>query len=164
MWRHGVIAAAAVVWACGGSSTPVPVAGTATDLAALAGEWSGEYSSVESGRSGSIVFRLVAGTDSATGDVVMIPSWSGRGGAPDPAAGRPPAPAPQAIAIRFVRVEGGRVSGRLAPYADPDCGCTLLTVFEGQLKGDTLEGTYTSHHSAENKVQSGRWQVKRHAR
>jgi hypothetical protein len=169
MWRPAVIAAATIVWACGGASTPVPVAGTASDLAALAGDWSGEYSSEESGRSGSIVFRLVGGTDSATGDVVMIPSWGGgpgaggvsRTGAPTPGANPP---APQVLAISFVRIEGGRVSGRLAPYTDPVCGCALVTVFEGQLKGDVLEGTYRSHHSAENRIVSGRWQVKRQHR
>jgi len=40
----------------------------------LTGEWAGDYSSVESGRSGSISFTLRAAGDSAFGDVVMIPS------------------------------------------------------------------------------------------
>jgi hypothetical protein len=138
------------------------VAGTATDLAALAGEWSGEYSSSETGRSGSIVFRLKAGTDSATGDVVMsVPTWTRRDvpGEMPPPGGQ--GPVPQVLAISFVRVEGGRVSGRLAPYTDPVCGCTLLTLFEGALKGETLEGTYSSRHSATGEVQRGRWAVTR---
>jgi hypothetical protein len=147
---------------CGGPGTPVPVAGTASDLAALAGEWSGEYSSDESGRSGSIVFRLVAGSDSATGDVVMSPQFWRRGAAPgDPPAGVAPPPAPQVLSIKFVRVAGGRVNGRLDPYTDPHCGCTLLTEFEGGLRDDTLEGTYSSRHSATGEVQRGRWKVTR---
>ncbi len=154
-----------LAWAsagCGGPGTPVPVAGTASDLAAMAGEWSGEYSSDESGRSGSIVFRLSAGSDSATGDVVMSPQFWPRGAGPgDPAAGFTAPPAPQVLSIRFVRVAGGRVSGRLDPYTDPQCGCTLLTEFEGALRDNTLEGTYSSRHGATGEVQRGRWKVTR---
>ena len=163
MSRHVLMAMVLVAaWACGGPGTPVPVAGTATDLAALAGEWSGEYSSQESGRSGSIVLRLTAGTDSATGDVVMSPQFFRRLAGPGdaPAAVAPP-PAPQVLSISFVRVAGGRVSGRLAQYTDPSCGCTLLTEFEGSLRGDALEGTYSSRHSATGEVQRGRWLVTR---
>ena len=163
MSRHaGTALALLVVAACSGPSTPVPVAGTATDLAALAGEWSGEYSSEESRRSGSIVFRLTAGTDSATGDVVMSPQfWRQPAGPRDAPPSVAPLPAPQILSIRFVRVAGGRVSGRLAPYTDPSCGCTLLTEFEGSLRGDTLDGIYSSRHSATGDVQRGRWQVTR---
>lgn len=163
MWRHGSIAAVVVLGACAGAATPVPIAGTATDLQALAGEWSGEYWSAETGRSGSIVFRLRAGTDSASGDVIMSPARGPRGAPQEPnaaPAGQAPA-APQVLAISFVRVEGGRVSGRLGRYQDPVCGCDLFTVFEGALKGDTLEGTYTSRHAGTQQVQSGQWLVRR---
>jgi hypothetical protein len=141
------------------------VSGTATDLAALAGEWSGEYSSPETGRSGSIVFRLVGGTDSATGDVMMTPQLGTPRGA-TPSQGAPPVAsegmrAPQVLTIRFVRIQSGRVSGRLDPYVEPDCRCTLLTVFEGELKGDVLAGTYTSRVQTTGQEQHGRWQVKR---
>jgi hypothetical protein len=108
------------------------------------------------------VFRLTAGTDSATGDVVMSPAFQRRGGQPEGAVSPlTPPPAPQVLAISFVRVAGGRVSGRLAPYTDPTCGCLLATTFEGSLKGDTLEGTYLSRHGATGEVQQGRWQVTR---
>jgi hypothetical protein len=63
--------------ACGVSHTPVPMVGAATDVSALIGQWSGDYSSAESGRSGSISFTLRAAGDSAFGDVVMVPSASG---------------------------------------------------------------------------------------
>src|SRR3989442_9334411 len=52
---------------------PVPLAGTARDVAALAGRWEGSYSSAATGRSGSISFTLSATGDSAFGDVIMIP-------------------------------------------------------------------------------------------
>jgi len=64
--------------ACGASRSPVPLVGASTDMTVLTGEWAGEYSSGESGRSGSITFTLRAAGDSAFGDVVMIPSGLGR--------------------------------------------------------------------------------------
>ena len=169
MWRHAVaVTAAGIVSACGAPATPVPVGGTTADLSSLAGEWSGEYSSIESGRSGSIVFRLKAGTDSATGDVMMSAMTAGpRGedpGPPDVAAHadpmRPATEPAHVIPIRFVRIEGGLVSGRLAPYIEPTCNCRLSTVFEGRLSGDKLEGTYTTM-LPDGQLQRGRWEVTR---
>ena len=53
--------------ACVYHGTPVPVTG---DTRTLEGEWEGTYSSEQTGRSGSILFHLKAGTDSAWGDVL----------------------------------------------------------------------------------------------
>src|SRR5439155_10113793 len=48
-------ALAALVTACGAArQPPVPLAGTARDVAALTGQWEGSYSSAATGRSGSI--------------------------------------------------------------------------------------------------------------
>jgi hypothetical protein len=158
------LGSAALLGACGGSSTaatPVPVSGSTKDMAALAGEWSGEYLSLESGRSGSIVFNLKAGTDSATGDVIMSAMTGGpRGGdqtSPQPDAAPTP---PQVLAIRFVSIEGGRVQGKLDPYIEPTCKCQLTTVFDGRLYGKELSGTYTTM-LPDGRVQSGRWSVTR---
>src|SRR5437773_10842284 len=72
-------ALAALVTACGAArQPPVPLAGSPRDVAALAGQWEGSYSSAATGRSGSISFTLSAGTDSAFGDVIMIPRGWGR--------------------------------------------------------------------------------------
>src|SRR5437879_12817164 len=72
-------ALAALVTACAAAHQPsVPIAGTAGDMAALAGQWEGSYSSASTGRSGSISFTLSAGNDSAFGDVIMIPRGWGR--------------------------------------------------------------------------------------
>jgi hypothetical protein len=149
--------------ACAGPQPPVPVVGSPLDLQRLAGEWIGEYSSVQTGRHGSIVFHLIAGTDSAHGDVVMDPTVWGlpvRPGDPNqPNAGA--AQMPRAIDISIVRVAGNTVNGRLAPYNDPTCDCPLFTVFEGRLVADTLAGTYTSRHQAGGPAQSGQWRVVR---
>ena len=161
MWRQLAIAAAVLIAACGAPSTPVPIAGTTTDLQSLAGEWTGEYSSTETGRSGSIVFRLTAGTDSATGDVMMGPQGGGAARGPGVSTTPEGARPPQVLTIRFVRVEGGRVSGRLDPYVELECACTLFTVFNGELKGDTLSGNYTSRLQTTGQEQHGRWTVTR---
>src|SRR6266511_3584500 len=117
--------------ACATSQSAVPVIGPAGDVSALTGEWAGDYSSNASGRSGSITFTLRAAADSAFGDVVMIPASWGRPLAPwrpdAPAGARPPQP--EVLTINFVRVEAGRVTGTLAPYADPVTGERLVTTF-----------------------------------
>lgn len=157
------IALVSAAMACGGSQTPVPVVGREADISKLAGQWLGDYSSVETGRSGSIVFTLSAGSDTATGDVVMTPRFTGAGpGAPGQPGAQQATPQPsQAIDIRFVRVTGGQVSGALAPYNEPTCNCPLRTTFVGRLVGDTLSGTYSSRREDSQDVQRGRWKVVR---
>jgi hypothetical protein len=139
------------VLASGCASTPaaVPVAGAPADLSALAGDWEGEYASQATGRLGSIVFKLVTGEDHAHGDVLMIPRGSSdpyrpRSGGEGPA----PAGASQLLTIRFVKAEGGNVTGTLDPYWDPDCDCEVTTTFVGQRKGNTIEGTFASERNA----------------
>ena len=160
--NRSTIAAVAFLLACGGSQAPVPMVGQEADVSQLAGEWFGEYSSVESGRSGSITFKLIAGSDTATGDVIMSPRYNARPqtGEVQPT-GRATPGTIQALSINFVRVTGGQVSGSLAPYTDPTCGCTLRTTFVGRLRADTLAGTYTSLHEQSREVQRGQWHVVR---
>ena len=144
--------------------TPVPLAGTVGDLAALTGHWEGAYSSVETGRSGTISFTLTASRDSAFGDVVMIPHGLGRPlqtwNKSAPSAGAA-SPRSSVLTINFVRVAQGRVTGRLAPYADPETGVQLFTAFEGQLRGDVIEGTYTTRAARSRDNQTGQWKVTR---
>ena len=149
--------------ACGASHSPVPLVGTSGDTNALTGEWAGEYSSGESGRSGSITFKLRSAGDSAFGDVVMIPSGLGRPVKPynEGQIAQPNAAPPSTLlTIRFVRVEQGRVSGTLDPYADPQTGERLFTTFVGDLKGNSIEGTYTTRLQS-GVTQTGRWSVLR---
>jgi hypothetical protein len=151
---------------CGASRAPVPVVGTSSDVSALAGDWVGEYSSSESGRSGSISFSLQSATDSAVGDVVMIPTGLGSPLSPwqpdntvNTNPGTQAAPS-KVLTIRFVRVTGGQVSGTLEPYADPQTGARLITTFTGELKGNAITGTYTTQLAAGG-TQTGRWTVER---
>lgn len=149
--------------ACGASRSPVPLVGAATDVSALAGEWAGDYSSVESGRSGSISFTLRVATDSAFGDVVMVPAGLGRPLMPwrgESMPGGAQVPASTVLTIRFVRVEHGHVSGTLDPYADPQTGARLLTTFTGEVNGNSIAGTYTTTLPS-GETQIGRWSVQR---
>jgi hypothetical protein len=166
------LAAAALVLplaACGpAAATPVPLAGNPVEMRALAGSWSGEYTGTESGRSGSIVFSLRADADTAFGDVVMVPrqtnvttprdqptSAAAVGGSPQASN------QPQTLSISFVRVAEGGVSGRLAPYRDPDLGVMVETLFVGRLvASDRLEGSFTTSGPS-GMVHHGRWRVTR---
>lgn len=148
---------------CGASRSPVPLVGASADVTALTGEWAGDYSSAESGRSGSISFTLRATGDSAFGDVVMIPSAWGRPLVPwreQNATGSNQAQPSTVLTIRFVRVEHSHVSGTLDPYADPQTGARLLTTFSGELSGKTITGTYTTRLTSGD-TQTGRWSVQR---
>lgn len=149
--------------ACGASRSPVPLVGTSGDVSTLAGEWAGDYSSAESGRSGSISFTLRTATDSAFGDVVMVPAGLGRPLQPwrgENMTGSAQSPSSTVLTIRFVRVESSHVSGTLDPYADPQTGARLITTFSGELKGNTIAGTYTTRLPS-GEAQTGRWTVQR---
>lgn len=144
---------------CGQPGMPVPVRG---EVRALEGEWEGEYRSDATGRFGTILFRLNAGADSARGDVLMVPAVGAGVALPD----RLPSETivmrrqPQALAISFVACEEGEISGKLAPYHDPDTGVKVETVFLGRLSGDRLEGTFTSYLEDGSRA-SGRWWAER---
>jgi hypothetical protein len=157
-----VLALTLVVSACAINPPPVPVSGTPTDVSALVGEWTGEYRSVESGRSGSILFTLDAGSDTARGDVVMVARDAGmtHDDAVNIALTRQAAN--QMLTIRFVRITGTTVTGSIDPYPSPDCACQLVTVFRGELKGDRMEGTFrTTHSGSDTPTQQGTWTATR---
>jgi hypothetical protein len=163
------LAAAALFAACKSLPTPVPVIGPTSDLSALVGEWSGDYSNPETGRSGSIAFTLKAGKDTAVGSVVMIPRENKQQITTGAPVDRPvvrtslAAGSSEVLTIRFVRMEGSRLLGTLDTYRDPDCGCGLTTTFHGQFTdAGTITGTFTSTGSTMGHLPtSGRWTVKR---
>lgn len=153
------------IMACSTSpQATVPLVGAAPDVAALAGHWDGAYSSAQTGRSGSISFTLVSRVDSAFGDVVMIPrgfgrplqAWTGA----TPPAGTETARA-TVLTISFVRVTGGRVTGTLKPYADPETGVQLFTTFDGQLNRDVIAGTFATRRAGSPDAVTGEWKVTR---
>jgi len=165
--RYWIALAAAAAAAC----TPappalVPVSAGSGSTAMLVGEWVGEYESPALGRGGSIVFHLDAGRDTAQGDVVMVPRGSAqalqRAPEGEPGTVVRASLAPQVLTIRFVRLEGDRVTGALDPYLDPECDCRVFTTFEGRLAGERLRGTFVTRGEPRGSV-SGTWSVERRA-
>jgi hypothetical protein len=140
------------------------VTGAPGDVHALAGEWRGDYASDETGRSGNIIFGLAAGSDTAFGDVLMIPDGYGEAPRDGDSALDRWRQSPDVLSIRFVQVGGGIVRGALDPYEDPECRCQVTTVFEGRLSGDTIEGTFWTRPEQGGPARQGRWRVARTAR
>jgi hypothetical protein len=166
--RYAFAALAIFTAGCAFRRTPVPLIGDSS-VKALVGNWAGDYSSSETGRAGSITFSLASERDTAYGDVTMIPRThvtpiqTSQQQAPVVAGQNQFATEP--LAIRFVRLEGGTVSGRLAPYTDPQCECRVVTTFQGRLtSNDTIEGTYdTRGASFDHQPSAGKWKVTRQA-
>jgi hypothetical protein len=131
----------------------------------LAGAWSGAYEmTTGSRRSGSIMFELQAGRDTASGTVVMTFESSDPGHATIPDyAHHMRSLRSQALAISFVRLVGAEVTGTLEPYTDPYCGCRLRTTFTGTVRGSVIEGTFVTVHLDSGHTDRGRWKVSRSA-
>ena len=150
---------AILVSACQAVVTPVPVTGSVSQLV---GEWEGEYSSEETGRHGSILFRLDPGKDTATGDVLMTPDLNRV---------FPTAPervdepwwkySPQVLQISFVRCADGEVTGVMKPYTDPETGDVTYTEFIGWLDGNKLSGSFASWTERSLRRSGGTWSAVR---
>ena len=142
---------ALVAGACALNPAPVPVVGDSRDITSLTGEWLGEYRGQDNGRTGSILFRLAAGTDTAHGDVIMVPRASS-GLAPDHPESHlvhahTQVAVSRALSIRFVDVTGRQITGVIDLYPSPDCECQLLTTFRGERRGNRIEGSFTTVHT-----------------
>jgi hypothetical protein len=156
-----LLVAALAVAACRSQPSLVPLQGSPPEIAALAGEWSGEYTGAQSGRSGSIVLRISAGGDTASGDVVMVTNTGQRAIPADDAREHlTHAGSADVLRVAFVRVGAGRVSGRLEPYVAPDCQCQVTTSFSGTVQHNVVEGTFVTRGPS-GVEQSGRWRVTR---
>ena len=162
-WLLIVCAGALAVSACASKSSPVPVLGSVEELAAVCGVWVGEYQDASSTRAGSIRFSLEAGSDTASGDVLMIAPGRDRSFTPqaDRYRDAPRRESPRRLMISFVRITQGRIQGRLEPYYDPECDCTVETVFIGKLSDDLLEGTYQSYLGGRSSPRTGQWRAAR---
>ncbi|HEX8907021.1 MAG TPA: hypothetical protein VF771_19380 [Longimicrobiaceae bacterium] len=165
-WIMGAALAAAALGCASTQEPRVPVSISPADLSRLGGEWTGEYTSPQTGRSGSIVFHLTATADSAHGDVMMVPRGSGVPMRRAVYSGQPETQTaqPQELTIRFARFEGDRVTGMMDPYTDPACNCPVVTTFEGTVRGNRIEGTFTSRGAPGGGPVTGTWSVERRAR
>jgi len=161
-----VVGATVFAIGCGLRAPRTEVTADDFDLAPLVGNWTGEYSSEETGRTGDVSFILRAGEVSADGRIelqarepenVVVPADRLM------VNGRFAAPSRQLLTIHFVRKQGNRVVGLLDPYTDPVCACRVTTTFQGAFTdGRTIEGTYNTISSelAHNPT-GGQWKVTR---
>lgn len=159
--KHIPVLALLAVLACQSIPETVPLVGSPTDVSSLVGEWSGEYDGGASGRSGSIVFVLRSATDTAHGDVLMIPRALRDQATAEARHGQLQLRSNQVLRIAFIRIASGDISGTLDPYTDPDCNCTVQTTFTGRLTGNTIEGTFVTRGSQLPREHTGRWRVTR---
>ncbi len=142
MLRTFVVASVFAVAACGGANSQIELKGGDPDLAQLTGTWEGDYQGQESGRNGTVKLTLELGRHTADGQLLM-------GGSNLP------------LAISFVAVEKGQVSGKIQPYTDPSCSCQVETEFLGTLVGNQIDGTFTTKVLANGAEQHGTWKVAR---
>ncbi len=160
-----MVLGALLVSGCGGAAPPsVAVTGSPVDRAALAGVWDGEYSSAATGRSGIIVFEFNSEGDELAGEVIMVPQDRMPRSfllGPDVEVLEQYSSFSEILQIERVHVEGGKLTGRLLPYEDPNCQCVVSTDFEGTIDGDTITGTFTVK-AASGSVRRGRWRISRH--
>ena len=146
---------------CAGNPAPVPVEASPAGHNLLEGTWAGSYEGIRADQYGSIVFTLDTASDTARGDVLMIPSDqpNARRGEPEEVLATAPKP-PSVLSIRFVRVRGNEITGTLDPYVSPDCGCVVVSIFTGFIDGDVISGTYVTEGQFA-RVGEGRWKVER---
>jgi hypothetical protein len=155
---------AASIMGCASNPPSTQVTASDFDLNPLVGEWRGNYSSAETGRTGTVAFTLRAGESSASGNVVMIPRPDSMLTTADQQlVTNIAAPGRSVLKIHFLRKEGGNLSGTLDPYTDPDCGCPVTTTFQGTFKdARTIEGTFSTVPSQPGgRVTGGTWKVTR---
>lgn len=154
------------------SPPAVPVQGTAEDVAAFSGEWSGRYWSKATGRHGTIRFSLAEHADTGYGEVEITFSPSLRLGREASSVDYPkthpdellPTPC-TVIGITVVRIEDDLVRGTMAPYWDPDCDGRAQTVFEGKMARNRITGSFsTRRESSERSILTGEWRAERRTR
>lgn len=138
---------------------PIKVSGTPSSIANLAGRWVGDYRISDGSRRGVVLFDLAPGDSVATGNVIMQPASLATANSLAPR-GDLPHPQGSELTVRFVQVESGMVRGELEPYVEPECACTVITVFEGRRKGDRIEGTFIIKNTVTKETKAGDWRVR----
>lgn len=166
-WMAAATIAALVVGGCGAyMPPPVQVVGEPANLQQLAGSWHGTFRNTQLRRKGQIDFQMNATSDSAFGEVRLYtdnpnqPVWSVR---PQPGTAANSAAPPPWLRIRFVRVENGYVSGEMEPMFEPSCQCYVTSKFLGRVRGDLIEGSFTSRSPDGRFESSGNWRAERTA-
>jgi len=131
------------VAACGSSITSVPVKGADGDRARLTGAWKGEFEGANNHRSGTIDFNLEMGRHTADAKVVMQVGED-----------------KVQLKVAYLEVDSARLVGKIEPYLDPSCNCTVQTDFEGSVSPGFIVGTYRVRPSGGQQM-TGSWSAER---
>lgn len=153
---------AAMVVSCGnGHQMPVRLQGDPVSIAWLAGAWNGEYWGGITGRRGTLHFDLASGSDTLSGDVMMVDPMGNTIRPADAAdVHRRHVQSAQRLRIDFVTARADTVRGMLEPYLLPECDCVATTTFEGAVRGDVISGTFET--TGRGGLRSrGSWEMRR---
>lgn len=146
---------------CASRGSPVRLQGDAVSIAWLGGVWQGEYWGSDSGRRGSLDFHLPSGTDSLSGEVMMLDPMGNVMRSADPAdAHRLHAQSARLLSIEIVIAHADTIHGVLEPYIAPDCNCVVSTTFVGRVLGNEIAGTFETRGRAGQRT-SGSWRLAR---
>ena len=161
----GLLLAAAAA-SCSSSSSepksvapPIPTGGDTASIKALVGRWEGTYTNPTNGRTGTIVFEVFSGNETH-GDILMIPPGSPQA---KPSPEETLRTMPRVLEINFIDAgAGGKISGTVGPYEDPDTHCQARSIFQGTVKGEAIDGTFRTECGDGNaRASSGTWLVTR---
>lgn len=138
--------------------SPVRIQGESADIRRLIGTWRGEFLNPDSRRVGTIELELRAERDTAVGSVTfnrLVPTLA----CTDMSRAQTVSEVVLPVVLRIggLATDNGSVGGWLLPYRDPDLGCWMDTWFEGQLRRDTLQGTFFTRRTDLDTVRSGTW-------
>jgi hypothetical protein len=162
MKRIALTLLAVSAMACVSLPRPVSVANRPTDALLLEGEWSGEFSSDDGVRSGSIAFGLQVRDDTARGPGILRPviHVAAQAGASVPT--RAEAGTAIRSSMYFVSVTDGVVAGVMPTFFDVDRLAVVQMTFVGRLRSwNIIEGTYVTLGTNLRVQERGSWRVLR---
>jgi hypothetical protein len=141
------------------AAAPVAAAPAMAMATPLAGRWEGTFTNDITQKGGRLVLTLNGSDDAATGQLQMTTAAGkavvaeGAAAPAAPAKGKA-APAPTGgLAVTAMKSGDDKVTGSVeGSYVDPGCNCTVVSTFEGDLKGNTIVGTISARDS-----RTGQW-------
>lgn len=148
--------------ACVSLPRPVSVANRPTDALLLEGGWSGEFSSDDGVRGGSLTFALQVRDDTARGPATLRPVTyvAAQAGASVPM--RAEAGTTVNSSMYFVTVTDGVVAGVMPSFFDADRLAVVQMTFVGRMRSwNVIEGTYVTLGTNLRVHERGRWRVVR---
>ena len=138
------IVAAGFLTAC---AATIPVKGNTSEVMSFAGRWEGRFQERNSDRHGKVVFELETGRHTGEGKVI---AYVGDDESKS-----------QTLTIKVVKLAGDAVTGTIAPHVDPRCNCTVKTEFKGEMRDDSIVGSYVVRSADGAITRDGEWSADR---